>query len=63
MAKYKEDVMKGKADAKIIGPEGKVLRKKVIPNKAKVVDDKGDEWEMIQVKKTVLVEQSDEDSD
>lgn len=55
--------MKGKSDAKMIGPDGKVLRKKVLPSKAKVVDDKGDEWEMVQTKKTVLVEQSGSDDD
>lgn len=63
LAKYKESVMKGKADSKIVGPEGKVLRKKVLPTKAKVVDEKGEEWEMVQVKKTVLVEQSGSDDD
>ena len=63
LAKYKEAIMKGKGDAKMIGPDGKVLRKKVLSSKAKVVDDKGDEWEMVQNKKTVLVEQSGSDDD
>ena len=49
--------MKGKSDAKIVGPEGKVLKKKVLPTKSRVVDDKGDEWEMVQTRKTVLVEE------
>ena len=39
--------MKGKGDAKMTGPDGKVLRRRVLPSKAKVVDDIGDEWEMV----------------
>lgn len=39
--------MKGKGDVKMSGPDGKVLRRRVLPSKARVVDDKGEEWEMV----------------
>lgn len=45
LEKYKKDVMDGKSDAKIKGPDGKVLKKKILSGKSKVVDDIGDEWE------------------
>jgi hypothetical protein len=41
---------------------GKVLKKKTVPKK-KVVDDKGDEWEVVDERKTLIVEETDSDSD
>jgi hypothetical protein len=55
--------MDGKADAKIKGPDGKVLKKKTLSGKAKVIDDIGDEWEEIRTRKTVLVEENSESDD
>lgn len=42
---------------------GKLLKKKKLPAKKMVVDEAGAEWEVIDKKKTVIVEQSDSDSD
>jgi len=40
--------------------ENKILKKKVLPKK-KVVDAAGDEWEVIDKKKTVIVEYDSEE--
>lgn len=51
--------------SKIVTPEGKVLKKKSISKKTEV-DEKGQEWHVIDTKKTIVVEESasdDEDSD
>jgi len=48
-----------------VTPEGKVLKKKSISKKTEV-DEKGQEWHVIDTKKTIVVEESasdDEDSD
>ena len=37
------------------------LKRKVLPARKTVIDDKGDEWEEVTTRKTVLVEESDED--
>ena len=42
---------------------GKLLKKKKLPAKKTVVDEAGAEWEVIDKKKTVIVEQSDSDSE
>lgn len=41
----------------VLTPEGKKLIKKTIPKK-KVVDDKGEEWEVVDNRKTQIVEYS-----
>lgn len=48
----------------VITPEGKKLIKKTVPKK-KVTDDKGNEWEVVDQRKSVVVEEnsSDDDSD
>ena len=46
-----------------IAPPEKALKRKVIPSKAKVTDEQGAEWELVQLKRTVLVEDSDTDAD
>lgn len=57
----KEPEVKVREDGSIITPEGKVLKKKVIPKK-KIADDKGGlDWEVVDKKKTEIVEESDED--
>ena len=38
---------------------GKLLKKEKLPAKKTVVDEAGAEWEVIDKKKTVIVEQSD----
>ena len=40
----------------VITPEGKKLIKKTVP-KTKVKDDKGDEWEVVDQRKSVIVEE------
>ena len=40
-------------------PEGKVLKRKVIPKK-KIVDEQGGEWEVVDQRKTMIVEESDD---
>lgn len=52
---------KGGEPEPIITSSGKVLKKKVIGNK-KIVDEQG-EWEVIDNKKTVIVEESASDND
>jgi hypothetical protein len=44
----------------VITPAGKVLKKKTLPKK-KVTDEKGAEWEVVDQKKTVVVEESASD--
>ena len=50
------------ADNASVAPE-KAMKRKVIPAKATVTDEKGENWEVVQVKKTVMVEDSDTDAD
>lgn len=57
-AKMRETKTVGKFTTAI----GKVLKKKTVPKK-KVVDDKGDEWEVVDERKTLIVEETDSDSD
>lgn len=44
----------------VITPGGKILKKKIVPKK-KVTDEKGDQWEVVDQKKTVVVEESASD--
>lgn len=63
-AKAKAEYLAAKAKGlDVKNPTGKVLKKKVIPKK-KIADERGD-WEVVDQKKSVLVEEDDnkEDSD
>ena len=45
----------------VITPEGKKLIKKTVAKK-KVTDEKGDEWEVVDQRKSVIVEESSSDN-
>ena len=51
-----------KTEGKFLNAVGKVLKKKTVPKK-KVLDEKGDEWEVVDQRKTLIVEETDSDSD
>jgi len=59
---YFQKLQKGiKTDDVQYSESGKVIRKKVVPKKI-VKDEKGDDWEVVDTKKTQIVEE-DQSSD
>ena len=54
----REEVKKGNKEGKFLNAVGKVLKKKTVPKK-KVVDENGSEWEVVDERKAVIVEETD----
>ena len=67
-AKEKEEaalrakIRENKSEGKFLNAVGKVLKKTTAPKK-KVVDEKGQEWQVVDQRKTIIVEETDSDSD
>jgi len=67
-AKEKEEaalrakIRENKSEGKFLNAVGKVLKKTTAPKK-KVDDEKGQEWQVVDQRKTVIVEETDSDSD
>ena len=65
-AKEKEDaalrakLREGRSEGKFLNAVGKVIKKKTAPKK-KVVDDNGNEWQVVDQRKTLIVEETDSD--
>lgn len=57
-AELREEVKKGNKEGKFLNAVGKVLKKKTVPKK-KVVDENGSEWEVVDERKAVIVEETD----
>ena len=58
LKKVAEDIEMAELDG-VRTSDGKILRKKVLPKK-KIIDEKGSEWELVEKKQTVLVEEEDD---
>lgn len=61
-AALRAKLRENKVESKFMTAAGKVLKKKTAPKK-KVLDEKGDEWQVVDQRKTLIVEETDSDED